>query len=431
MISVKKIRPESLEALKLAILKKKPLVWENYRKKTAEDALAVSGFSLEELQRAHQQMLDFGPVLLKYFPGTEQFGARIESLLHPIERWQSAVEIQVNAKDRPLLLLKRDDQLMAAGSIKARGGFYEVLCHGASLARRAGFIDPYALMTDEKKCQAFFSKHRILVGSTGNLGLSIGIVGKRLGFSVEVHMSKEAAKWKKDLLRTQEVTVIEHAGDYQIAVDTARKKAHKDEYSYFIDDQHSRLLFLGYASAAFYLQQQLLKLGVVVSKDKPLHVYLPCGVGGGPGGISLGLKYIYGDLVHCHYVEPVGAPSMLLALASQRYDEISLEDIGLKLVTLADGLAVGRASGLVCQATKHLIDSCITVDDKDLLRLVYRLYKEEKALIETSAAASLYGYLVNQTQAGTHIAWSTGGGLMPAEVKKNLLTQAKDVFYAC
>lgn len=130
------------------------------------------------------------------------------------------------------------------------------------------------------------------------------------------------------------------------------------------------------ASVAFYLKKQLMDLGVVVSEDKPLHVYLPCGVGGGAGGITLGLKYLYGDLVHCHYVEPVGAPCMLLGLASQRYDGISLDDIGLQLATLADGLAVGRASGLVCQATKHLIDSCITVGDQDLLGLVYGLYKE-------------------------------------------------------
>ncbi len=78
-----------------------------------------------------------------------------------------------------------------------------------------------------------------------------------------------------------------------------------------------RNLFLGYAVAALRINNDLKKLGIMPSKEKPLILYLPCGVGGAPGGITFGFKHVFNDAVKCYFAEPVSSPSMLLSVLTK------------------------------------------------------------------------------------------------------------------
>ena len=387
-----------------------------------------------DIEDAKARRRRFAPYLALVFPETRSEGGLIESRLAPVPKMGQALA----GPDPGLagrLYLKCDSHLPIAGSVKARGGIYEVLKTAEDLALDRGGLklgDDYAVLAEEP-FRSLFAGHRLVVGSTGNLGLSIGLMGARLGFEVIVHMSADAKQWKKDLLREKGAEVSEYAGDYGAAVAAGRREAEGDPHSHFVDDENSRTLFLGYAVAAGRLKGQLAGLGLAVGPERPLFVYLPCGVGGAPGGLTFGLRTVFGDAVHCFFAEPTHAPAMLLGLMTGRHQEVSVQDFGLDNLTAADGLAVGRPSGFVGRSLARDISGVFTVQDRELHRLLRLLADTEGLALEPSALAGFPGpvrlaaapggreYLVRQGLAdkmdrAVHLVWATGGGLVPPDI---------------
>lgn len=425
-----------------------PTVWINpdYLPVEVTDGLCQLVVPDSAIDDAEARLARFASFIRRRFPETEPTNGLIESPLADIPRMQQALEQEYGCTIPGRLMLKMDSHLAIAGSVKARGGIYEVLKHAEDLAIAAGKLtmeDDYARL-DSEEMRDFFRQYTVQVGSTGNLGMSIGIMSAALGFRVKVHMSADAKQWKKDLLRSHGVEVLEYSGDYSKAVAEGRALSDADPMSYFVDDEKSVDLFLGYAVAARRLKKQLDEQGIAVDEAHPLIVYLPTGVGGAPGGVTYGLKRLFKNNVHCFLVEPTLCPSVLLGMATKQYEKANVRDFGLSGRTHADGLACASPSSFVTRVLGNLASGDFTVTDAKLYDYLRLLDSSEGKRIEPSSCAAFVGpcqlltledsrrycaeqglteeVLANSVQ----IAWATGGRLVPAEVWEQYLATHLD-----
>jgi D-serine dehydratase len=424
------------------------------------DGVAVPAApALADAAAAERRLAWFGPLLATLFPQALGASGLIESPLLAVPGLQQALGLPAGEGGAGTLFVKADHALPVVGSVKARGGIHEVLAHAETLAIAHGLLPADAdararvpsTVLAQAPARALFAAHQVGVGSTGNLGLAIGVMAAALGFEAVVHMSADAKAWKKARLRQRGVTVVEHEGDYAEAVAAGRAAAQAGAGRvHFVDDERSASLFLGYAVAARRLAAQLAAAGRVVDGEHPLIVHLPCGVGGAPGGVAWGLAQVFGPHAFCFMAEPVQSPCFLLGLllahpqaradlpavaalavqARAQGEPPSVYDIGLTNRTEADGLAVPRASApALAWAGPHLAGS-YTVTDDDLYRLLHHAAVAADLRLEPSAAAGLAGPpLLWRSAVGqawldatglrphlaraTQIVWTTGGQAVP------------------
>lgn len=422
----------------------RPALWAG----RSEGARSTHSIDAAQVQQAVQRFERFAPLLAQLFPELQVSGGRIESALLHVPQMQQALQLP---EQLGRLWLKADHSLPVAGSIKARGGVHEVLEYAEQIALQHGLLahgDYLQLASDAAR--AVFARYQVAVGSTGNLGLSIGVMASGLGFKATVHMSADAKEWKKQRLRARGVQVVEHAGDYAQAVAAGRALADQDPHCHFVDDEHSLSLLLGYAAAAPHLVAQLAQNGIAVDEMHPLFVYIPCGVGGAPGGVALGLQQAFGPHVHCFFAEPVQSPCFMVEMLAGAAALPGLEahpsvyELGLNNQTEADGLAVPRASELAADVVRGFLGGVFTVEDETLFRHLCLLKDREGLQIEPSAAAGFSGprallesvagqdYLQRQKLLphmanATHIVWTTGGLFVPDEEYARFLARGRDL----
>ena len=430
-----------------------------------------------DLQQAHDRWTRLIPVLQALFP-TEAPDGRITSPLRPAS---TAFQALLGLPPSNTLYIKEDNKLAVCGSVKARGGLYETFAFAEKINNDWILDDDSQISLLSAIQEGLMEDYQVVVGSTGNLGLSVGLAASAMGMKSTIHMSNDAKQWKKDLLQERGSIVHEHVGSYGVAVEEGRKAAELDANAHFVDDETSTTLFLGYAAAALELKTQ-----ITLTEEQNLVVYIPCGVGGAPSGICWGLKQVFGTQVTVLFAEPTHAPCVLLAMGGATKDwavekdagamgvamgvatkDWAVEkekegvdaggekakigrmttcfDLGLDVKTEADGLACGAASPLCCAMVQELCAGIFTVDDAQLfVRLAQLVEMEgEDAFMEPSCCAALEGpghllwvskngateeereLCAELLEGSVHVVWATGGALVPMEERSKFVERGR------
>lgn len=407
-----------------------------------------------DIQSARDLLDRAKPLFTRLWPHDktlQDWGGLIESPLTPAEKLRDAMG------GTGTWLLKRDDDLPVAGSIKGRGAFFAVLEHAEKLAIEKGLITKGQNLGDlsSPEAKALFSEYKIAVGSTGNLGMGIALLASALGFDAKVYLSEEAADWKKKRLTDHGSKVHEHDGNFKEALqkgrdDCAAANKAKPDSAYFVDDEDSKALSVGPAVAGLRMKEQLEKeRGIRIGPDRPLFVYIPTGVGGGPSGVLRGLVDAFQDEglhkhVHGILVQPKQCASVLARISildKGNTQPVDVYHLGLDNKSLrGDGMAVPQASELAFSNLQVNAAGAMTVSDEDMLKNTALLHKTQGIVIETSAAASINGPKWLASEEGrdyikkngmeaampnaVHVMWFTGGGKVPEGVRAEILRDA-------
>lgn len=83
--------------------------------------------TMRDIEDADERLRRFAPYLAEAFPETAPSGGIIESPLREISAMQAELDREYDCRIPGKLYVKLDSHLPISGSIKARGGIYEVL----------------------------------------------------------------------------------------------------------------------------------------------------------------------------------------------------------------------------------------------------------------------------------------------------------------
>lgn len=199
------------------------------------EALEKVGLTVDDVSDAEARLARFAPYLAKVFPETQAQHGKIESDIVEIPKMQQALSSTEQVLLSGAFWLKKIVIYLFQVQLKPVVVFMKSWLTPKNWQLRQGFLSWKTITLNSTKTHfaRFFSKYQIAVGSTGNLGLSIGIMSAKLGFRVTVHMSADARQWKKDKLRSLGVNVVEYASDYGVAVEEGRKAAEQDPHCFF------------------------------------------------------------------------------------------------------------------------------------------------------------------------------------------------------
>jgi len=131
----------------------KETCWSNPKYLDFDSAAKNCELSFADIEEASERLNRFAAYFKVAFPETAATDGIVESPLRQIPHMKETLENEHGVSLDGRLYLKMDSHLPISGSIKARGGVYEVLCFAEKIALESGMLrleDDYSVLAEER-----------------------------------------------------------------------------------------------------------------------------------------------------------------------------------------------------------------------------------------------------------------------------------------
>lgn len=246
----------------------------------------------------------------------------------------------------------------------------------------------------------------VITFSTGNFGLSVAYVAKRLGIKAVICISKRVPREKVDLLRQSGAEII-IKGESQ---DEAERECYKREQYTVIHPFDDTDVIAGQGTIGLEILEDLPEVDTVIG-----------GLSG--GGLHSGLGLVLkksSTSIKLIGISTEAGPTMYNSIKAGKPVVVTEED------TLADSLlgGIGRNNRYTFSMVNQFVDDIILVNETTIANGMRFMLQEQKMVIEGAAGAGVGAVLAgNLKLGGTNVLLITGGQVDPSVVLGLLNTE--------
>ncbi|HLS60106.1 MAG TPA: pyridoxal-phosphate dependent enzyme [Virgibacillus sp.] len=246
----------------------------------------------------------------------------------------------------------------------------------------------------------------VITFSTGNFGLSVAYVAKRLGIKSVICISKRVPREKVDLLRQSGAEII-IKGESQ---DEAERECYKREQYTVIHPFDDTDVIAGQGTIGLEILEDLPEVDTVIG-----------GLSG--GGLHSGLGLVLkksSTSIKLIGISTEAGPTMYNSIQAGKPVVVTEED------TLADSLlgGIGRNNRYTFSMVSQFVDDIILVNETTIANGMRFMLQEQKMVIEGAAGAGVGAVLAgNLKLGGTNVLLITGGQVDPSVVLGLLNTE--------
>ncbi|MCJ7610198.1 threonine/serine dehydratase [Candidatus Bathyarchaeota archaeon] len=244
----------------------------------------------------------------------------------------------------------------------------------------------------------------VVAASSGNHGLAVAYVAKRLGIPAKIVVPTTAVSAKVEAIEEQGATVFPSGTLGRQRIEKALKIA-EETGAVFIHSFDDLDVIAGQGTVGLEIVQDLPEVDSVV---------VPVGGGGLISGIAVAVKSTKPS-VRVVGVQAEGAASMYESI---RQDKPVVLD---RVDTIADGLSPGEAGRYTFEIARKLVDSIILVSDNEIRDATMSLLDKSHVLAEPSGAAGLAAAKKLGLRQGEKVVFVVSGGNISRKVLQGLI----------